>query len=457
MSHNPQEMPARKRRRVMEIPDGFEKPKSAIAPKVNVQVPRFASAFEGATPATQQKPPPKSKMDARPTFTSKPLSKSHNKPTSKSNLKHLSAPSFPLPPNEEKTSAPAYRVLPPPDPRFATMDEPSTSTIPVLQLRPPPPLPPPLPIAPSKPAFPLNDLVAPTLLAPAETPLEKSMRTISTTEIALATDLFTDNGAAELAHIFLQDQHPEMTVSNKEEYQEWNIGMSPQKGAKFVKGKGKEAKFVKSGLAARASELASRSHTSLALWHKETELQLASSSSSHLKPDLRLIIVKIIDCPTGAKSNSPRKQSFSTAIAVSPGVALCRIVSGPPAEQLILGSRKETQHRLVVLSFPISAPPRLRGKKAAYVRNPEDFLIGREVYVWKPWLEVSLISHPVYRADFCSTVDPEVAELAAAPFPSLPSTFPYPLPSPQPPSQDGHSGTTDRALLCSRFVIIPIP
>ncbi|KAG5646177.1 hypothetical protein DXG03_004230 [Asterophora parasitica] len=261
MSGNDAEgLPAKKRRRVMEQPDGFQKPKPVDTVKTKIQAPKFASAFDGAVDDAHTKLMRNHKLDLRPDFASKPVSKaSLSKPVSKTNLKQLAAPSFLLPAKEtEKKSAPALRVLPPPDPWAAAKGESSstTSTVPVLQLRPPPPPPPPhnAPSSklPSKPVAPLNTLQAPNIFAPAEVILDPSLRTISTTEIALATDLSTDSGAAELAHIFLHDQHPEIAASNREEHMEWNIGMSPQKGAKFVKGKGKEAKYVKGGLAARA-------------------------------------------------------------------------------------------------------------------------------------------------------------------------------------------------------------
>ncbi|KAF8064075.1 hypothetical protein FPV67DRAFT_1503422 [Lyophyllum atratum] len=462
-SNNEQELPAKKRRRVMGRPDGFEIHKPSVnVPKTNIQVPRFTSAFGMNVQSVQQKPLSKPKLDARSPFIHKEaLKPSLNKPTSKTNLRQLPVPSFPLAPKEkdkDKDFAPAHRIRPPPDPRCAAKTETTSITVPHLQLR-PPPLPPPPPNAPLlRPGVPLKNLPAPTIFASADTALEKDMRTISTTEIALATDLFTDSGAAELAHIFLRDQHPEITASTKEEPSEWNLGMSPQKGTKFVKGTGKEAKFVKGGLAARASELMACSHTSLALWHKETERQLATSSH-RMTPDLRLRIVEIIDSPAAAKPSSPRKRTFSVSTTVSPGVALCRVISTRlskhPRPTHVTPDIREKQHHLVVLSFPTTAPPRLKGQKEIYVRNPEDFIPGREVCVWEPWLEVSRLPQSPSLDDFSSNnMDPELMGLIAAPFPTLPSTYPRSSP---PPGSMGHGDIriSDTVLLCSRFVIMP--
>ncbi|GLB44175.1 hypothetical protein LshimejAT787_1601050 [Lyophyllum shimeji] len=459
-----QEMPARKRRRVMEAPDGFDRPKPVNVPKPNVHVPKFSSAFEENIQPTPQKPPSKPRVDPGRLFGSKQVQKpvlSLKNPATRTDLKQLPVPTFPLAPKKkEKNSTPTFRIPPPPDPRAAAKSEPSSTTNPQRQLRPapPPPLPLPLPpnAAPARPSVPLKDLFAPTIFAPADTTLDKSMRTISTTEIALATDLSTDSGTAELAHIFLRDQHPELAASNKEELPEWNLGMSPQKGAKFAKGKGKEAKFVKGGLAARASELMARSHTSLALWHKETELLLASSSR-RLSPDLRLRIVKIVDSPAGAKPSSPRKRTFSVSAAMTSGVAVCRVVSIPSSKQPApaVPRIREQQYHLVVFSFPTIAPPRLRGQKRIYARNPEDFVVGREVCIWGPWLDVSLSSRSASPDDApYMKVDPEIPELAAAPFPTLPSTYPRP-PSPLEAVVYDDTRTADTVLMCSRFVILP--
>ena len=91
----------------------------------------------------------------------------------------------------------------------------------------------------------MKNLPLPTIFAPAETSVDASMRTKSTTEIALATDLLPDSGTAELAHIFLHDQHPDIAASNQQVNVEWNVGLSPSKDAKYRKGRGKEPRFLK--------------------------------------------------------------------------------------------------------------------------------------------------------------------------------------------------------------------
>jgi hypothetical protein len=73
----------------------------------------------------------------------------------------------------------------------------------------------------------------------AEIEPDRYLRTISSTSFARATDLTTDGGNAELAHIFLQDQYPNLTTAT----QNWSIGLSPHKkenrrskeGGRFVR------------------------------------------------------------------------------------------------------------------------------------------------------------------------------------------------------------------------------
>jgi len=277
------------------------------------------------------------------------------------------------------------------------------------------------------------------------------MRTISTTHIALTNDLSTENGKAELASMFLHDQHPEILAhAEDDEVGSLNLGPSPQKMGRSSKGKGKEAKFVRNGLAARASVMFSQTHTALALWGKEIENVLSSSGSSsrRLTPDLRLRIVKIIDVPVGSGSRRPGTST------TSPGLAICRVLSAVSRHKHTshsLPGKNEGKNVFVVLSFPTTAPPRTN---TLHVRNPEDFSEGKEVYVWEPWQEVTMSSSSS-AADASSATEAEHFNITAAPFPLLPSSFP-PSPSPTQVKTEDISDLplADTALLCSRFLII---
>lgn len=137
---------------------------------------------------------------------------------------------------------------------------------PNLQLRPPlkPPIMPSyhIPITTSallKPAVPPPPLLAnkqfskdlkslqPPIVPPSANPAidGKSLRTISNTRVALATDLSTDSGVAELASIFLHDQHPDITLPNShpDDHDGRGLGLSPEK-----KSKGRSSKLVRYAL-----------------------------------------------------------------------------------------------------------------------------------------------------------------------------------------------------------------
>jgi hypothetical protein len=269
-------MPAQKRRRIMESPDGFTKSKAVGTPKPNVAVPPFVSAFEGQEQAvhkTSSKPASAAKVEkviSRPRYdlplateqpapnipvsSSKPLSVSKptpalkpvsvskpfpntvslSKPVSKANLRHLEVPTGKFV-NSEK-SALELRPLKLPIPLTDTSTMPSWQPLPR-----PPPMRPPEP--PTKPNHTPKSLGLPPLPS-------KPLRTIFTTHIALVNDLSTESGKAELASILLHDQHPEILAHTEiSEDRDWNLGVSPQKMGRSSKGKGKEPKFVRYDIA----------------------------------------------------------------------------------------------------------------------------------------------------------------------------------------------------------------
>lgn len=450
-------MPALKRRRILKEPDGFTGSTSR-ASKVHVP---FLAFGDKSAPASVPKP---EKVISRPRYNlsfvateqaqTTPVSKSKplSKPVSIANLKRLEVPTAVL------KSASDFRPLKPPI--FIVESQSNTSTTPSLQRLPPPP-PPPLqpPETPWKPHQNLTSHGPPPLPSkPVATPT-KSMRTISTTHIARTNDLSTESGKAELASIFLHDQHPEI-LDHAEDNEDGNLnlGFSPQKMGRSSKGKGKEPKLVRydisfslltisisymarNGLAARASMLFSQTHTALALWQKEIE-NVLSVSSRPLTPDLRLRVIKIIDVPVG--SGSRRSGTLKT----SWGLSICRVLSAASHHKNtfhLLSGKKEDRNHLVVLCFPTTALPRTN---TLHVRNPEDFAEGREVYVWEPWQEVSLPSSS-------PAADAEPLKVTAAPFPLLPSSLPL-SPSPTRVKDEDISDLpiTHTVLLCSRFLIM---
>ncbi|KAJ7091971.1 hypothetical protein B0H15DRAFT_799719 [Mycena belliarum] len=254
-----------------------------------------------------------------------------------------------------------------------------------LRQLPAPPAPSALVASSSKPTTPLKPLAPPPLAPTKAVPSDRALRTISTTLIARANDLFTDNGVSELASILLHDQHPDIQYrSTPEDVDERRgIMMSPEKRTK-----GKE-KFARDGLAARAAAMYDRSDASLSLWEAEMAHALSSmapSSRRGLNPDMRLRIVHILHVPTPVPNPSSK-------VSI-PGVALCHLLAAPSSDPL--GSSKSKDALCVVLfSFSSLSPP--VQPHAQTIRNPEDFAEGREVYVWKPWQ--------------CIVIDPSAIEL----------------------------------------------
>ena len=248
---------ARKRRRIMQAPEGF-----TVSPNVpKVHVPQCAPAFDDSEvvhksasampkhervitrpqfnlPATSNSKPT---LQAAPASKRAPKTVSLTRPASKGNLKKLEAPNAESLVNPDKLSL-DLRPLNPPISFVESQG--NIATTPLHPIPPPPPIRP--PETPSKPHRALNSLGPPPALPhPFPTPA-KSMRTISTTHIAFTNDLSTENGKAELASMLLHDQHPEILAhAEDDEIGNLNLGVSPQKMGRSSKGKGKEPKFVR--------------------------------------------------------------------------------------------------------------------------------------------------------------------------------------------------------------------
>lgn len=84
----------------------------------------------------------------------------------------------------------------------------------------------------------LKPLPPPRIIPTTPSTATKFARTINTTRVALATDLATDSGTAEVASIFLQAHHSDLR-SHDDEEQMRGVDISPQKGA------GKGPKFIR--------------------------------------------------------------------------------------------------------------------------------------------------------------------------------------------------------------------
>lgn len=383
----------------MVAADGFSKPPSKPkTPALKQKPPTFTSAF---TSSIDHPTPSKATALRTPLRTLKPL-----------------APTFAAPQSVNDDARRQLRPAPPP-----VLHIPHDTPTVTLKHRPPPllnlqastsnillkSLPPPMPIEttpirkpPSKVLKPLIPPILPELQHTPASATNKEMRTISTTHIARATDISTDSGVSELASIFLHDQHPDILLLNEpgaSVHHMRGLDLSPEK-----KGKGR-AKFIRNGLAARASNLFDRSHTSLILWQKELEKHPSTMSS----PDLRMRIVKILHKPL-----PPRGKSTTS----SPGIALCQLLSSATK------TPKLDELQRVLFSFSATSTH-------GSVRDPDQFVEGRVVHIWAPWHEITAPQPDILPASL-----------------PLPSSDPFCTPNPL------DLPVTDKTLLCSRFLIV---
>ena len=214
MDSNPHETrPLKRRRMEMAPPDGF----AATTYRKPVQkpvVPQFSSAFNA--PASTCKPSSSNIKERRPV---------------------LSNPSIVEGADKLKERRPTQVLH-----AYSQYHIPITTSLVPLK-----PAVPPLPLLVNKHSSKdLKSLQPPPVPLPSNPAIDgKILRTISKTRVALATDLSTDTGVAELASIFLHDQHPEitLTISHPDNHDGRGLGLSPE-----GKSKGKSSKFIRYGL-----------------------------------------------------------------------------------------------------------------------------------------------------------------------------------------------------------------
>lgn len=239
----------------MGMPDGFEK--SSAPPKVKVSVPQFTSAFaaesrSNSTAKANLTKAPHSSLDPQ----LRNLGSSENAKTttrrggthattSLASVAHLTthlglASGRPDPfvafkdlPSHDKNLRPMQQDL------LAFVDDTSTSSDVHLRTIQVPQLASILQENEEHMAKPMKRIGSPPRLPAGEDP--KHNLTISTTSIARFTDINTEGGNAELASIFLDDQHPEMLQKEGGGEAGRGLGFSPQKkryghhGPQFVR------------------------------------------------------------------------------------------------------------------------------------------------------------------------------------------------------------------------------
>ncbi|KIM37940.1 hypothetical protein M413DRAFT_253182 [Hebeloma cylindrosporum] len=293
---------------------------------------------------------------------------------------------------EETPAKPkSHRLVPPPLPPVASSSR-TAATTPLKQI-----------VAPS---FPNSNLKAPLKrLQPIQPPAPPKPSTSGTTDLRSISGagfgLLNEGNAEELAGILLRDQRPEIYAPDNPAHR--GLDFSPEK-----KGKGNAPKFLRGGLAMRASSLFNHSTTSLILWQKEV-----SHRSNALPPDICASVIKILHKPI------PLRRGITSL----PGIALCTIRAPGGASH----PTYKTDH-LYRIVFSFNVPSSL-----------EHFSVGQTIRVFKPWQEIS------FKEDNGDDIDSNRPRLPA----SLPMPLSIPLLTPDPLD----APLDDTALFCSRFLI----
>ncbi|CAL1710579.1 unnamed protein product [Somion occarium] len=212
---------------------------------------------------------------------------------------------------------------------------------------------------PSKPLKPLSLLkppVRPSNRRPKPDP--STMKTISTTNIAIATNPFTAQGSLNLFALFAKEMAADYMTPREREMRR-GLLQSPEKATR-----NKKQKFIPGGLADNARLLCSQSRTGLSLWEKD----IRSHAKRGIAPEVRLRILSLI------YTTPPHTQSHQPA-SRPPVVAIIRTkVEASRVPNVIKGGELFV---MVRLDPPAGGPPR-----ALKEDSP--------LWIWRPWFTVPL-------------------------------------------------------------------
>jgi len=175
--------------------------------------------------------------------------------------------------------------------------------------------PPKIPNPHPRPSTPPRSLTTPNLtsfLSPSRVPPRPS-KPVSSTHIARATDVLTDSGRAELLGLTLT-QHGVQPATPMEKEVRKGLEVTPRKP-----GGGKEIRYMRGGLAERASQMIGPNTTSLSLWRKSPP----SPESAHMLVEIEQVL------------SSPKSPPQRGGLATSICLARCR-KSGEDRSILVL-------------------------------------------------------------------------------------------------------------------------
>ncbi|KZT64854.1 hypothetical protein DAEQUDRAFT_759698 [Daedalea quercina L-15889] len=343
--------PAKKPRH--ELPDGFEKtdrPAKKVAPV------QFVSAFETRPPRVTR--PAKNAKASVPPNPVAPAKNSGATSTKASSLRVLKPP-LPLPaPHPAKDDSPSKKVSaltsrrPLPLPQKGASEQ--LTSIRSLQPRPVTP-------TPSKNAQPLKSIAPPPppLAGPSRL-VASELKSIFTTNVALATDIRSESGQAEVLSMYLQ-QHGHGFVDPNERELRRGLEQSPEKLSKHTK----SAKFARGGLADRAKVQFKQRQTSLSLWQASIELELRANRRP--TPDMRLRVTSILHAATEADH---------LRTSHLPCLALLRCSIMPEFRQ---------EETMLLLNFDAAS-----GAAAVRFQKPGDLQVEREIFLWRPWFTLEI-------------------------------------------------------------------
>ncbi|CCM02114.1 uncharacterized protein FIBRA_04191 [Fibroporia radiculosa] len=355
----------------LDVADGFIKSTSPA----KISAPKFVSAFDTKSSSSRSKPAVRAEM-FQPDFPKLPPHVSRlsiSARTSRAPRRVRSPPPvvFPgLKPKDtevrEKRKVPITSRIP--ERPQADDGSRKMTSIKCLQLRPPP-----SPLQTKK----LAAIKPPPSVPGPSRESGPPMKSIFATAVALATDVHTEQGAAEVLAIRLQ-QHGHGYVDPTEREIRRGVGYSPEKLSK----RNKDPKIRRGGLADCARIRCKQRQTDLSLWQEGLRLDLRNKRS--LAPDMRLHIVSVIHAASEAHHQRPTH-------APCVGFIRCREVLGLSEIE-----------RTILLNFDGAGTP-------SRFNSPADLQDGREVYVWQPWHTTQLSAVHLSLAPGMDLTDPSTS------------------------------------------------
>ncbi|PCH43037.1 hypothetical protein WOLCODRAFT_153089 [Wolfiporia cocos MD-104 SS10] len=221
---------------------------------------------------------------------------------------------------------------------------------------------------PSPPAskVPLKSAVAPpsysSIPGSSRVPAHK-LKSIFETNVARATDINSEHGAAELLGLYLQ-QHGHGHVDPLEREIQRGLGQSPEKKAKTTKNE----RYFRGGFAEQAKIRFSQGQTALALWQASLELEMRPASGRRPPSDMRLRVSTVLYTSSHADCQRP---AHAPCLALVRGLAKTK---GGGGEAMVTA----------LLNFDGTVRPGVRFNDLTEVQAE------RDICLFRPWVEIDV-------------------------------------------------------------------